>query len=113
MGCTHQRVISPEEIGEKILEQLLAVAAKRNEAHPDGPAIYATIQTDIPGEIRIDVDYPTENQAIRNKYLAHLKIDAKTGEMTLTKAGSAPVSNIPCGNWVGVFEQMAGIISTS
>lgn len=96
MSCSY-RLPFPSEIAADMLAQLLTAATERNEANPTRPEICPTMQTDIPGKILIDVDFPTEDQAIRNKYLCHLEIDTETGEMSYRSVTTPNLETYPIG----------------
>lgn len=53
--------------------------------------LHITRQTDIPGIYRIDVDYPTDEQAIKNHYIAQIVVhlDGSGIELAMEKQPAA------------------------
>ena len=90
MSCRSCRRPFPSEIAAMMMANLLVAAAERNEANSSRPEICVAQQTDLPGKFCIDVDFPTEDQAIRNKYLCRFEIDETTGEIAFRPNGMMP-----------------------
>lgn len=96
-----------------MMANLLVVAAERNKKNPNRPEIFVSQQTDIPGKVCIDVDFPTEDQAIRNKYLCRMEIDEATGEISFRPNGmtaEADAEKHPYSSIGEIHRRMEGII---
>ncbi|OGM93108.1 hypothetical protein A2333_02110 [Candidatus Wolfebacteria bacterium RIFOXYB2_FULL_49_7] len=69
---------SIQEIAEVMYRILTEVVDIKNVANigkqPPRHMLYITKQIDIPGEYRIDIDFPTERDAVKNKYVARIVI---------------------------------------
>lgn len=96
----------PTEIGEMIMATLLVVARERNKAYPDRPEICIARQVDIPGKFKVFIDFPTENQAIRNKYLARLDVDLASGIIEFFPTGYPPSEKHGIKMWGCILERM-------
>jgi len=69
---------SIQEIAEVMYRILAEMVAIKNVGNigkqPPRHVLYITKQVDIPGEYRIDIDFPTERDAVKNKYIARIVV---------------------------------------
>ena len=69
---------SIQDIAEVMYRILAEVVDIKNIANigkqPPRHMLYITKQVDIPGEYRIDIDFPTEREAIKNKNIVQIVI---------------------------------------
>lgn len=83
-----------EEIAERFFEILSGIVERKNYAIMSLSArspLYITKQVDIPGCIKIDIDYPTENARTRNQYIVQLVFHLNDSGIDLTLCGATPV----------------------
>lgn len=117
MSCKSRKLFTTE-IGRSIENALQQAAADRNDliaktGERNPPKIYVTHQTDdplLPGTIKIDVDFPTEEQAIKNKYVARLEINQKTGELRFFPNGYPPAEIHPFTAHLEILERMCDTV---
>lgn len=97
----NEQQLTAQEIAEMMYRNLATVVEIRNENKLNGrPELYISKQTDIPGQYGIYVDFPTEREAIKNRYIVQIVIMlADNGSIYLTLGAELTATQLPLNAW--------------
>ena len=95
-------ILDIAEVMRRILAEAVDVKNIANIGkEPPRHMLYITKQVDIPGEYRIDIDFPTERDAVKNKYVARIVImlDGSGISLIVGPCGGLKPTLFPQGQW--------------